>query len=64
MMEFLSKVVNWGPVFFGVLVFAPMWAAAMEATGLAFPFGPSNLVVLMLVGGLWGVVAKLRGRWL
>ena len=64
MMTILQKLVNWGPVFFGVLIFAPMWAAAMQATGLAFPGNTSNLLVLMIIGGAWGTVAKFRGRWL
>ena len=64
MMALLQKLVDWGPVFFGVLIFAPMWSAAMAATGLTIPGGLSNLVVLMIVGGTWGAIAKWRRRWL
>lgn len=36
-MPFLNRLMPWGPVFFGVLIFAPMWAAAMDATHLSLP---------------------------
>jgi hypothetical protein len=54
----------WGPVFFGVLIFAPMWAAAMDATHLSLPIDIPNIAFTLLLGFCWGCVAKARGRWL
>jgi hypothetical protein len=50
----ISKLMPWGPVFFGGLVFAPMWSAAL---GL-------NLPLMIVIGLCWGFIAKQRGRWL
>ena len=33
-MLLIEKLMPWGPVFFGLLIFAPMWAAVLEAAGL------------------------------
>jgi hypothetical protein len=53
-----------GPVFFGVLIFAPMWAAAMTALSLELPFGLPNIGLTIVVGICWGLYAKQRGSWL
>lgn len=63
-MSFLEKLMPWGPVFFGVLIFAPMWAAAMDATHLSLPIDIPNIAFTLLLGFCWGCVAKARGRWL
>ena len=52
--KLLSKIMPWGPVFFGALIFAPMWSAALDA----------NLAVMVFVGLIWGWIAKVQGRWL
>ena len=54
----------WGPVFFGVLLFAPMAAAVMD--NMAFPItaGFPSLYLAIPIGFIWGLVAKVRGRWL
>jgi len=53
MQSVIEKVMPWGPVFFGGLVFAPMWSAALGI----------NLPVMVALGLAWGYVAKVRGRW-
>jgi len=63
-METLVKINEWGPVFFGVLIFGPMWSAALNAANITLASGVSNLALLMVAGGLWGLVAKIRGRWI
>jgi hypothetical protein len=50
----IEKLVPWGPVFFGGLVFSQMWSAAL---GISLP-------VSMAVGLVWGFIAMQRGRWL
>ena len=63
-MSLIEKLLPWGPVFFGLLIFAPMWAAAMEAVGVVLPYGLPNIVLTLMIGIVWGVMAKSRGRWL
>lgn len=60
----LSKLLPWGPVFFGALIFAPVLAAMLESTGREQLFGQPILLVTLVIGLVWGTVAKLRGRWL
>jgi hypothetical protein len=54
MKTMIEKLVPWGPVFFGGLIFSQMLSAA---TGLSLP-------LTMAVGLVWGFVAMKRGRWL
>lgn len=63
-MASLKQIVDWGPVFFGLLIFGPMWAAVLDAAQLALPLGVSNLAAMMILGLLWGALARWRGRWL
>jgi len=50
----VEKLVPWGPVFFGGLIFAPMWSAGLNL----------SLPVTMAIGLTWGFIAMHRGRWL
>jgi hypothetical protein len=54
MQNIIEKLVAWGPVFFGALVFSQMWSAAL---GIGLP-------ITMAIGLVWGFVAMRRGRWL
>ena len=60
----LERLLPWGPVFFGLLIFAPMLAAVLEAAGVTQVAGITPLAAAMVLGGAWGLVAKTRGRWL
>ena len=63
-MSIVERAISWGPVAFGVLIFAPMWAAALDALNITLPYGITNLTLTMAIGLSWGLVAKLRGQWL
>ena len=63
-MPLIGKLLDWGPVFFGVLLFAPMWAAALDALGFTLPLSIPNLAATLALGLCWGLYAKLRQRWL
>ncbi len=60
----IEKLMFLAPVIFGVLVFGPMWAAAMDAVGLQFHAALPNLYFTMLIGAAWGAIAIKRQRWL
>jgi hypothetical protein len=61
---FIEKLMPWGPVFFGLFIFAPMWAAVMAAAELNIRAGTPNIFFILPIGFVWGIVAKSRGRWL
>ena len=60
----LEKLLPWGPVFFGVCLFAPMLAAVMNNYGFEEAFAVPSLAITLPLGFIWGWVAKTRGRWL
>ncbi|MEP6389461.1 MAG: hypothetical protein ABJ056_06020 [Halioglobus sp.] len=60
----LEKLLSWGPVFFGVCLFAPMLAAVLNTYGFEAAFGVPSLTVTLPLGFVWGLVAKITGRWL
>jgi len=47
---------------FGFLV--PVIAAAVDAVAWQPPLGLSGLTVALIIGGAWGVLAQIRGRWI
>ena len=64
MVAFLTLAISWGPVFFGVLIFAPMLAALLDVMEISQLSHNGNLALAMVIGGLWGLVAKIWGRWI
>ncbi|WP_279244451.1 hypothetical protein [Candidatus Litorirhabdus singularis] len=54
MQDMIGKLLTWGPVFFGLLIFSQMWSAAL---GISLP-------LTMAIGLVWGFIAMKRGRWL
>lgn len=61
---FLKQASPWGPLLFGVGFVAPLVAQSLDAAALTAPAGLSSLSAGLLVGISWGLVAKLRGRWI
>ena len=64
MSKLLEALLPWGPVFFGVLLFAPIAAAVMDSLAFSISAGFPSLYLAIPVGFIWGLVAKARGRWL
>lgn len=60
----LKQVLAWMPFLFGIGFIAPLIAQLMAAAGVAAPFGISRIAFGLMIGGTWGLVANLRGRWL
>ncbi len=49
------------PLVFGFGFIAPLVAQIISALGITG--GVSSLVIGLIVGGLWGLIAQLRGSW-
>jgi len=64
MNRILQLLLPWGPVFFGVLLLAPMAAALMDEMAFPATTGFPSLYLAIPLGFTWGLVAKLRGQWL
>lgn len=64
MAKLLEFLLPWGPVFFGVLLFAPMLAAVLDEMTFPAMAGIPSLYLTLPAGLVWGFVAKARGQWL
>jgi hypothetical protein len=52
------------PLLFGLGFIAPLIAQLMAAADASAPFGIGNTAFGLALGGTWGLIATLRGRWL
>lgn len=64
MSKLLERMLPWGPVFFGVLLLAPMAAAVLDEMALPAATGFPSLYLALPIGLAWGLLAKQRGQWL
>jgi hypothetical protein len=60
----LKKLLLWMPFLFGIGFIAPLTARLMNAWGIEAPLGLSPIAFGLIFGGLWGLYANIRGRWL
>ena len=64
MLKLVGLILQYMPLIFGVGFLAPLIAQLIERAGWALPFGPTPLVLGLVIGGLWGAHAQFRGRWI
>lgn len=64
MKKLIEFLLPWGPVFFGILLFAPMLASVMDEMAFPATAGFPSLYLALPLGFIWGLVAKARGQWL
>lgn len=60
----LRKLMAIMPFLFGIGFIAPLVAQLMARFGLAAPYDISPIALGLGIGGLWGLIANIRGRWL
>jgi hypothetical protein len=51
------------PLLFGLGFIAPLIAQSMARLNWPAPFGLSELAFGLAVGGIWGLYANIKGRW-
>ncbi len=52
------------PFLFGIGFIAPLIAQQMAYWDVAAPLGMGRIEIGLLIGGAWGAIATIRGRWL
>ncbi len=62
-MSLLKKVLDLGPLWFGLAFIAPLVAQTLDARAIETPLGLSTVHVGLAVGLVLGAVATRRGRW-
>ena len=64
-MERVLKLIAAGlPLVFAFAFLVPVIDQGMQALSLAAPFGLSTLTFALIVGGAWGLIAQVTGRWI
>ncbi len=64
-MEQALKAINAAlPLIFAFAFLVPVIAQSMAALGVSAPFELPHLSFALIVGGAWGLVATVTGRWL
>ena len=64
MAKIIKLVITMLPLIFAFAFLVPVIAQGMEALAIAAPFGLSTLTFALVVGGTWGMIAQLTGRWI
>ncbi len=64
MQKLVALVVALLPLIFAFAFLVPVIAQGMDALKLNAPFGLSTLTFALIVGGGWGLIAQMTGRWI
>ena len=64
MEKLLKLIIAVLPLIFAFAFLVPVIAQGMDAIGLSAPFGLSTLTFALIIGGGWGLIAQIRGRWI
>ncbi|MEE2877424.1 MAG: hypothetical protein VX593_00340 [Pseudomonadota bacterium] len=64
MANVIKGVFRFGPLIFAFGFLAPLIAQLIQATGMSLPYGVTPLGAGLILAGLLGLVAQLRGRWI
>ena len=62
--KLLAQILKFLPLIFAFGFLVPVIAQGSEALGWTAPFGLSTLTFALIIGGIWGLVAQVRGRWI
>ena len=60
----LKLVVAALPLIFAFAFLVPVIDQGMQALDLSAPLGLTTLTFALIVGGLWGLIAQIGGRWI
>ncbi|MEO0467038.1 MAG: hypothetical protein AAF216_10900 [Pseudomonadota bacterium] len=63
MLTFVKMIFRFGPLLFGIGFLAPLSAQVISTTNWTPPLGVSPLTIGLVFGGMYGLLAQIRGRW-
>lgn len=64
MVQLIKTIFDFGPLIFGFGFLAPLIAQIIGAAGWSLPLGLTPLLGGLLIGGVLGLMAQVRGRWI
>ena len=63
MVQVIKAIFYFGPLLFGIGFLAPLSAQIIQAMSWTPPFGLTPLMTGLILGGAYGLLAQIRGRW-
>lgn len=60
----LALIMKFLPLIFAFGFVVPVIAQSMAAMDWAAPFGLGKLDFALIIGGGWGLIAQIKGRWI
>lgn len=63
-MQLIGFLFRFGPMWFGIGFLAPVLSALIQALRVTPPLGLSPMIVGLIVGGIFGLIATVRRTWL
>jgi len=64
MVQVIKAIFYVGPLLFGFGFLAPLIAQTIALSGWTPPLGLTPLMTGLILGGLYGLIAQIRGRWI
>ncbi|MEM9180816.1 MAG: hypothetical protein AAGA89_13965 [Pseudomonadota bacterium] len=64
MVQVIKSIFYLGPLLFGFGFLTPLISQIIQALGWTPPFGLTPLMTGFIVGGAFGLIAQIRGRWI
>jgi len=64
MTSIIKTIFQFGPLIFGFGFMAPLIAQIIDRAQWSLPFGITPLVAGLTAGGVLGIAAQVRGRWI
>lgn len=62
--KLLQLILKFLPLIFAFGFVVPVIAQGMEALNWKAPFGLTTMFFALIIGGIWGLFAQLKGRWI
>ena len=63
MVQVIKAIFYFGPLLFGVGFLSPLTSQIIQAMGWTPPLGLTPLATGLIIGGAYGLIAQVRGRW-
>ncbi|MGB3471590.1 MAG: hypothetical protein WBA51_12270 [Erythrobacter sp.] len=60
----LRTLAQLSPILFAFAFLVPVIDQGMQALGLGAPLGLSTLTFALIIGGAWGLLTQVTGRWI
>ncbi|MEM6555873.1 MAG: hypothetical protein AAF642_08370 [Pseudomonadota bacterium] len=64
MVQVIKSIFFLGPLLFGIGFLTPLVSQVIQAVSWTPPLGLTPLMTGLIVGGAYGLIAQIRGRWI